>query len=41
MLFAIIEWLLLSRTALIINTYGSSFAAEVRASVCVCESVCC
>ena len=28
--FALLEWLLLSECALIINTYGSSFAVEVR-----------
>ena len=28
MKLAVVEWLLLSRSALIINTYGSSFAAE-------------
>ena len=29
--FALIEWLLLARSSLILNTYGSSFAVEAAA----------
>ena len=32
--FALLDWLLLSETAVLINTYGSSFAAEVEFPFC-------